>query len=90
MCPLTSSLPLARAGYLADAWNLIDCFTILSVAACTYLAFFGQSYELTKLLPFGDTPRTEGPMHVLSMLTTGLLWIKTLSYVKVLNQKFAT
>ena len=49
-----------------------------------------QADERIALLPFADMLRTERAMRALSTLCTGLLWLKTLSFVKVLNQKFAT
>ena len=67
---------LSISSYFTDGWNVVDILAITSVGASCYLAAFEPA--VTGL----NRTAAAGPLRLLSSLSTGLLWLKMLSFVK--------
>ena len=63
-------------GWASDVWNIVDGLVIATAGVACWMATLPE--------------RNEGWFPIVAAVACGLLWLKLLGYVKVLNQKFAT
>lgn len=65
--------------WASDVWNMLDCTCIISVMVVSGIALFGK-----------HETRSKKWFHILVALSSFVLWLNFIGYIRVLNQKLAT